>query len=492
MPYVVVDNFSGGLDDRKDRLTAAAGTLTRLTNAHLTAGGEIEKRKRFYPLYTFPDPGYCIGGKLGLRERVWLFGNGPAPAGLPWIFDWVDVTSSPARGRAVRLVSVDHWGATPYALVEYTNGERILWFGTAPIVLTSGPNWGYDGNALSAQDMLIMGQKAYLVQDSILYASGVAEPTKFGLEELTGTALFDVSHYGPRAFNLTALSAYQNRMVTFSDHAAVVWDLDPDPDLTAPVQFIDNFGCRANRSVVSYGEADTFVLSSTGVRSVRARDSSNIATINDIGSPINRTLTRAMEAAYIEVPNAIGVYEPTDGRYWLSLFDTLYVLSYFPSSRVTAWSTYALQGRTVVDMFQHDSTVLMLMSDGILYSYGALRIRGKRPTGPYTKVPYPANEYDDTVVEVELPFIDAERPATRKNWGSLDVALEGLWDVYAGFDINSPAEDLLARLKRSTYDEPGLAVDGSSPQLRLRLQSRGDQYARLSNLALHYQEETSD
>lgn len=493
MSYVVVDNFSGGLDDRKHRLTAADGTLVRLNNAHLTAGGEIEKRKRFYPLYTFPYTDYCIGGKAGMGDKVWLYGNNPAPPNLPWIFQWVDVTSPLpiSHGRAVRLVSVEHWGNTPLALVEYSKGTRILWYGATPIQLDNAANWGFGGSGIGARDLIVMSQKSYLVQDSVLYTSGVAEPTKFGVDGLTGSALFDVSHYGPKAFDLSALAAYQNRMITFSTTAAVIWDLDPDPDLTSPVQFIDNFGCLANRSIVAYGEADTFVLSSTGVRSVRARDSSNIATINDIGSPINRTLTRAMEVAATEVGNAIGVYEPTDGRYWLSMFDTIYVLSYFPSSRVTAWSTYS-PGSTIVDMFSHLGTVILLMGDGTLYSYGALRTRGVRPQGPYVKVPYPGNEYDSSVVDVELPFIDAERPATRKNWGAIDVALDGLWDVYAGFDIHRTDEDLLARLKRSTYDEPGLAVDGSASQIRLRFQSRGDSYARLANLALHFQDEVAD
>lgn len=482
MGYIVIDNFSGGLDDRKSKLTAAAGTLTRCNNAHLTAGGEIEKRKGLFPIYTFPTATYCIGGRPGVGKTVHLYGNGPKPPNMPWVFDWIDVTLA-GYGNATRIVNVDNWGGDPYALIEYENGYRVLWLGKVSYPLNNPSYWGFAGDGRLVSSMLVTAQKSFLVKDSVLYASGVAEPTKFGLDGLVGTAVYDVSHYGPKAFTLAAMSVYQNRLVTYSDAATMIWDVDPDPDLTAPVQFLDNFGTVAGRSVLAYGEVDTFVLSQSGVRSIRARDSSGMATVNDIGSPINRTLTRNMQTGKLYVPNAIGCYEPQDGRYWLSIADTIYVLSYFPSSRVTAWSTYS-PGFIVQDMFAVDSTVLVL-GEGVLYSYGAYN-PGRTPSGGI-KVPYSMNEYDSTVAEIELPFVDAEKPASRKHWTGVDAALEGRWDVTAGFDINrANAEDAIARLTQSTYDDMAHPVAGESTHLKLRLQTVGSGYARLSNMAIHF------
>jgi hypothetical protein len=50
MSYQVITDFRGGLDVRKYKLTLPPGTLTALINGHITAGGEIEKRKAFVKL----------------------------------------------------------------------------------------------------------------------------------------------------------------------------------------------------------------------------------------------------------------------------------------------------------------------------------------------------------------------------------------------------------------------------------------------------------
>ncbi len=47
MPYLAIDNYKNGLDARKSPLTTPAGALSRLTNAAVTPGGEIEKRRAF-------------------------------------------------------------------------------------------------------------------------------------------------------------------------------------------------------------------------------------------------------------------------------------------------------------------------------------------------------------------------------------------------------------------------------------------------------------
>jgi len=45
--YYEIANFQAGMDLRKSQLTAPAGTLQMLQNAHITQGGEIEKREAF-------------------------------------------------------------------------------------------------------------------------------------------------------------------------------------------------------------------------------------------------------------------------------------------------------------------------------------------------------------------------------------------------------------------------------------------------------------
>ncbi len=71
MPYLDIADFRSGLDARKYKLSLPAGTLTALVNGHITAGGEIEKRKAFLP-YDLP-PG-TFGSESG-DSGIYVFGS---------------------------------------------------------------------------------------------------------------------------------------------------------------------------------------------------------------------------------------------------------------------------------------------------------------------------------------------------------------------------------------------------------------------------------
>ncbi|MCE7901247.1 MAG: hypothetical protein DYH20_01005 [Gammaproteobacteria bacterium PRO9] len=472
MPYLLVENFSGGLDDRKSPLTAAPGTLSYCNNAHLTAGGEIEKRKAFVPVVVFTPDVQCLGGWSGVGKQ-WLFGNGARPAVLPPQFEWVDVRVD--GYRATRIVRVQSWGDEPRALIEYPVDVRYLWAGHTKVDLTNSNVWSWPGLPWNRiRDIAVLDQKLYTCQATILECSGVAEPEKHGAT-VTGSAVYDASKFGPRAYDLTAMAVYQNRLLTFAKDGAVVWQVDPDPDQTRPLQFLGNFGCVASKSIVEYGEADTFFLSYSGVRSIRARDSSNIATVSDVGSPINKTLTAHL-SLLLESGNAdsaVGCYEPKEGRYWLAMYDVIYVLSFFPSAKVTAWSTYT-PGFRVSDMWSHENTLFVLSEDA-LYSSGAYQ--GNADT-----------DYDRTVVEVELPWLNGGEPATVKTFTGFDIACEGKWQAFAGFNTRDPsADEVHTIVTGDTYSDGAQALSGQGTHVKLRLRSDFDGYAKLDNLAVHYE-----
>ena len=69
MPYLTVDNFKFGLDTRRSELTSQPGTLEVCENAHISEGGEVEKRAAFVP---FADVS-CLDsngdqGNFGLQD----------------------------------------------------------------------------------------------------------------------------------------------------------------------------------------------------------------------------------------------------------------------------------------------------------------------------------------------------------------------------------------------------------------------------------------
>ena len=85
MPYVVVDNFSGGLDSRRHVLNSKTGTLSVLKNAHVTRGGEIEKRKAFVQYADVSETALGVEtfGMEATADGIYVFGWEPAPPTMP-------------------------------------------------------------------------------------------------------------------------------------------------------------------------------------------------------------------------------------------------------------------------------------------------------------------------------------------------------------------------------------------------------------------------
>src|SRR5580765_1157819 len=106
--YWEIKDFAAGMDLRKSPITAPAGTLRVLTNAHVTPGGEIEKRSAFVHrgtadpssfglvsidglLYTLTTGGaYAPAGPIDTSSGAIQVGNIalPSAVGLSDVIDW--------------------------------------------------------------------------------------------------------------------------------------------------------------------------------------------------------------------------------------------------------------------------------------------------------------------------------------------------------------------------------------------------------------------
>jgi len=186
-------------------------------------------------------------------------------------------------------------------------------------------------------------QKEYVLSGAVAYFSAVGDPTTWN--DVSGTLLngyVAMSDYYASPETLVAIAPYQGRLVFFARRVTQIWIVDAQPTNWELSQVLDNIGTMAPLSVRNIGDLDVFFLSDTGIRSVRARDITLNAFVNDLGSPIDQLIQTAMEAVTpTQLAAACGVVEPTSNRYWLYLNGVIYVFSYFPSSKVQAWSTYS-------------------------------------------------------------------------------------------------------------------------------------------------------
>lgn len=334
-------------------------------------------------------------------------------------------------------------------------------------------NFGYVGKPFGRTIALAtLKDKVYAASDTILYFSGIATPTRWEPDVDIGAGFINMSSSYFGAEPLTGLGVYQNNLAVFARWTTQIWYVDPDPVGNRQLQVLDNIGCLAPKSVVSVGDLDVFFLSDTGLRSLRARDSSNAAFISDVGTPVDPLIISVLRGlTEDEKMAAVGVIEPEDGRYWLQLGGDIYAFSYFQGAKISAWSTYSppspaswltiLSGR-----------VYARLEDNTFIQYGGAG----------------NNSYDSSQVMVETPFLDARAPATWKMLEGVDMGIEGEWIIDICTDPTSPTVyERIGQVDFPTYTLQRIPLAGNTTHFKLRLQSVGAGYARLSNVAIHYQ-----
>lgn len=292
-----------------------------------------------------------------------------------------------------------------------------------------------------------------------------------------------LSQFGPQD-SVVAFSVFQGRLVVFGQQSMQIWTQDADPANFALVQTLANTGTVAPLSVQSLGDYDVLFLDSSGIRSLRAKETSLNAFSVDIGTPVDQLVQAAVRDS--DPSTACSVVEPDFKRYWCFVKDRIYVLSYFRESKIVAWSTYLCVDSdgvafTPEKMVVFNRQVFIRTTDGRLIAYG----------GP------DKNTYDYSVCTIELPFLDHKTPSTYKESVSFNLAKTGSWKFEAGMDpkggrvsVVLPAkdEDPPEEKQDSTYDEgiiPYIA-NGTHIKMKFTSSSKVNTFAKLSSVVWNY------
>lgn len=324
-----------------------------------------------------------------------------------------------------------------------------------------------------------LNDKLYFVSEDTLFFSSIQDATRYEQQYATaGFVQISSSYRGADA--LVALSPYQSGLAIFSRRTIQIWNVDPDPANYSKRQVLDNIGTVAALSVQSVGDLDTYFLADSGVRSLHVRDASNNGVITDIGTPIDGVLQSVLGGLTDEEKSiACAVIEPSSNRYWLHLDGTIYVLSYFMSSGVAAWSTYLPtynDGTAQVGFFPMkfvvvNGLVYCLAADGKIFVYGGEN----------------GSSYDDAIPSWKTPYLSARSPATRKQATGVDAALEGAWTVSVGMDPVSDETQEVVSMDASTFTLGTFGLSQNGSHFCLEGVGRGSGYARFAMAILHFE-----
>jgi hypothetical protein len=458
MPYFTITDFAAGLDLRRSEMTAPAGTLRSMINCHITPGGEIEKRMAFVPFWTVDANSK---GLVEVNQKLYTFGpNGPyktEPPSGTW--------SVGVLGQAT---------TTLYEIVDYDLFDNkvfvVLWTDDVGNVKRF-----YDGVEVPAANGFYCRTyktKMYTVAGSVLYFSAVGNA---GDWTGTGSGSIDVSLGDSDMTDCIALEVYYDKLAIMSKTATQLWTMDPDPLKNQYVQTLRQAGTMAWRSVLQYGSGDVMYVSASGIRSLRARNSSLAAAVSDIGSPLDpviQDLFRYMGEDWMS--GTIAILQPVTGRFWIIMPDRVYILSAFPGPKITAWSEYD-PGFVITAAAIHNNRIVVRDDENTIYAFG-----GITDEGPV---------YDDCYVELIFPFHAGDQVATFKTFTGLDATCEGVpWEVYTAYNVADPTiEDFVGTFDGSTFLQGRFPILGHSTHMSLRLRSQTPGPQTLSNMVVHYQ-----
>lgn len=290
----------------------------------------------------------------------------------------------------------------------------------------------------------------------------------------TGAGFINISNETEGTDRLVGAVTYNGFAAIFARQKIQIISLDTDPDNNAVGDSVDNFGTMARHSLLNYGNNDVFFLHESGIRSLRARSGVNAPYVNDIGTAIDTYVAEKIAGlTEAELADAKAVVEPIDGRFLLALGESIFVLSYFPGSKINAWSEY-VPGFAVSD-WAVIKRKLFARSGNTIYLYG----------GDSGSVYPDANEQ---IATVELPFITAEDPAARKLLTGMDFALTGEWTISVLTDPNDETKIAHTAVARKvTYAEGEAPSLGYSSMIAFKLVCAAAGEASLSMLSLHYE-----
>jgi hypothetical protein len=418
-----------------------------------------------------------------------------------------------AGGQTVTVSALAGTGATPngYAVVTASTGDFNIAApamsggvttsaGTAQVVTATiigtpesvdlftisinGTPYISTGRAsATGTSLFVASKRVFSTAGSLLAWCALSSPTVWAQNAATGLAAGDgflnVADDAEGSEPLVGVGLYLfNQAAAMTRRNIRLYNLDTDATQIGLVQPVNNTGTLAARSVLAFGSIDLFYLADSGIRSLRPRQTTNAAYMDDIGTAIDpfvQANVATLNSA--TVARACSVMEPLDDRYWLAVGPYIYILSYFPSAQISAW-TYCNPGFSVTDFARVYNQLYVRAADTI-YLYGGA-----------AGTTYP--NAGELIAYADTPFLAATPPGHFMIQG-YDQAAVGEWAVSLLPNPNNASITVdIGTLDNITYSEDDTGTVGRSTHAALTFTCSAAGYAALVNMNLHDNSQEGD
>ena len=483
MAYYLVEDFRGGIDLRRTAVSTKPGALRDINNGFVTVGGEVEQRRRFELQYTLPAG---TVGIIGVGGEVWVHGLAASVAvTLPFVYKQLVPNPALAGGVTItRILDADLFNRNLYLIVQFSDGSIRHFYNGVQI---TSPDVASAKRAETHKDKIYVAQADANGFVNILQFSALGAPTDW---TGTGSGFVDVTARDFGSADIVGLETYYGNLAIFGIRSVQIWQMDQDPLKNQIVQVIGGIGLLGGNAHVRYGNGDILFLADTGIRSLKARDSSGAVTQGDIGTPIDdlvKEMRRSLAPGDLEKLQAL--VDPSDGTVWFVWRNKVLVLAYYPVADVSAWSRFDI-GFTAEYATVCTNRVFLRDAGNNVYSYGAKAAMGSRIDPTTSHLGPGAAEYDGSVMTIVTPMFDFGHPGHNKTFTGLDLACDGVIHVDVNYDPNpknAGAWSQVVTVQDNTFGQGRVPLEGYSTHIGLRFRSTQG-FARVGAIAIHYEQ----
>ena len=291
----------------------------------------------------------------------------------------------------------------------------------------------------------------------------------------SGAGFINLGNESEGRERLVAAAPYGRQAAVFSRRSVHIYNTNTDAEEVSVDSTLGNTGALSARAIIPYGNLDVFYLDEPGVRSLRAHEQTGEAYASDIGNPLDSFLRDYMDTlSEAQIRRAVAVIGP-EGRFWLAIGSRVFVLSYFPGSKIAAW-TYHEHGFSISD-FARIRNRLYARSGNTIYLYGGA-----------DDATYPDD--DERTDEVQLPFLTAQTPATVKQLTGFDIACTGEWAAKVLVNPNDENQYVdVGRFTKTTFNNPHgrTPLPALTSHVAFNLTCTKGGAATISSIAIHYE-----
>lgn len=323
-------------------------------------------------------------------------------------------------------------------------------------------------------------QRIYFPAGNLLRYCALSDPTVMtGGLPASGPGFISVANDSEGSDPMLCLAPYQIYVALFSRRSIRIYDLQSDATQTNFRNPLQNTGTLAPNSVLSYGNTDVFYFDDTGVRSVQSRDVINTPFVGDVGSPIDLLIHDWYSSVgEVVASRSCSAIEPLDGRFMMAIGPDIFTLSYFPNSKVTAWSIQQ-PGFTATDFTASKRQLYARSTIGggandTIYLYGGLNGTTYANAGELTSL-------------IETSFVSAQSPDKVKAWIDFSMACQNVWDIYLLVDPDDDTRTIhIGKISKNSYDLTIIPAIGEFPYVAVRAICTAAGQASISNMTLGY------